>query len=320
MRHKDFTHLVRKSSIVALFLGTSLCVAGARRQESAPPDNSIYIGILDDAREGVDYLTHDVPTKRIIMPAFEKNSSGWHSIKSFEPTRMTWTVAFDGKNLGKVESEAAANGDDQINSQGSRAKQSILTPSASIPSVGKPSQRFAGVFAASGPEKFRRPLVAVSKPFFSDPDGWRRTTAPNEILRLVQKAFRRQYPKVDRCKDEEIAERNWNYPDSAIKLVTAYGSNKSSYLVAVHLDAGDCGWGGFPDDATDSFVDQWFFVAADKSARRIGGFDQLLDAGDYDNDGHSELIFFSMRSENSDAYDLVYGNFQQKAELVIGYH
>jgi hypothetical protein len=44
----------------------------------------------------------------------------------------------------------------------------------------------------------------------------------------------------------------------------------------------------------------------------------LLDA-DYDNDGRSEVTFFSKRSEYSDACDLRYNNFQKKVELIIGY-
>jgi hypothetical protein len=162
--------------------------------------------------------------------------------------------------------------------------------------------------------------VAVSKPYFQDPDHWKRAVLPAEIAHLVRAGFRRQFPHVSRCSEEQAVERDWKFPDSAIKVDAAYSSNKNSFLVATHLDAGDCGWGGDPDDPTDAFVDQWFFVAPDRSGRRIGGFDQLLDAGDYDNDGRSELIFFSMRSEASDAYDLVYDDFQGKAELVIGYN
>lgn len=124
---------------------------------------------------------------------------------------------------------------------------------------------------------------------------------------------------MDRCKDEEIVERDWKFPDSALTLPHAYASNKNSFIVAVNLDAGNCGWGGNPGEPTDAFVYQWFLVSADRTVRRIGGFEALLDAGDYDNDGHSELIFFSTHSENSDTYDLLYDNFQRKAELEIGY-
>ena len=128
-----------------------------------------------------------------------------------------------------------------------------------------------------------------------------------------------QYPHVDRCEDEEIAERDWKFPDFAIKFPYAYASNKNSFIVAVSLNAGNCGWGGRPDDATDTFVYQWFLVASDRSVRRMGGFDLLLDAGDYDDDGRSELVFFSMRSESSDVYDLIYDNFQKKTELQVRY-
>jgi hypothetical protein len=141
-----------------------------------------------------------------------------------------------------------------------------------------------------------------------------------EIAQLVRNAFRRQFPHVDRCKDEKIVERDWKFPGSSVSMRAAYASNKNSFLVAVNLNAGDCGWGGRPDEPTDSFVFQWFLVAADRSVRRIGGFEGLLDAGDYDNDGRSELVFFSTRSESSDAYDLLYDNFQKKVELEIGYH
>ena len=195
----------------------------------------------------------------------------------------------------------------------------ILTPSDKVPLVGKPSQQLAGVFSP-GPAKFHRPLVVVSKPYFSDPDGWKRTQLPVGIAKLVRAGFRRHFEHVDRCEKEKIADHDWKFPDSAPALPVAYSSNKNSFLVAARLNAGDCGWGGDPDDPTDSFVDQWFLVAPDHTVRRIGGFAELLDAGDYDNDGKSEPIFFSMRSEISDVYDLVYDSLQKKAELEIGYN
>jgi len=309
----------RRGCLVAVSLGVALLSASAQKQNESQSGNIVYVGILDDAREELKNWKPGTAEHRIIMPAFEKNESGWQSIKSFAPPQMNWTIAFDGKNLGAVESRSE-NEADQLNSESSRAKQSILTPFSKIPSVGNPSTKFAGVYGF-GPAKFRRPLVAVSKPYFKDPDNWKRTALPDEVASVVRAGFRRQFPHVDRCSDEEIAERDWKFPDSAIKIRAAYASNKNSFLVATHLDAGNCGWGGHPDDPLDSFVDQWFFVGKDRATQRIGGFDELLDAGDYDNNGHSELIFFSLRSETSDAYDLVYGDdFEHKAELVVRYN
>lgn len=140
----------------------------------------IYVGILDDAREELRNWKAGVAEHRIIMPAFERNDGGWKAIKSFEPRQVKWTIAFDGKNLGLVESQSGAPGD-QLTSEYSRAKQTILTPASEIPSVGDPSTKFAGVFSP-GPGKFRRPLVAVSRPYFKDPDNWKRKMLPDEIL------------------------------------------------------------------------------------------------------------------------------------------
>lgn len=282
----------------------------------------VYIGILDDAREAIWHGKVGVIDQRIVMPAFEKSGSEWRAVTSFLPRDLKWTVAFDGKNLGQIESQMSPDegNADQINSSFSRAKQTILTPIADVPTVGKTSQEFTGVSSLLGLTAVRRPLVVVSEPYYSDPDHWKRTRLPEEIARLVREGFRKQYPHVDRCEQERIAESDWKFPDSALVLAAAYSSNKNSFLVAVSLSAGDCGWGGRPDDPLDSFVNQWFFVDADRSVRRIGGFEELLDAGDYDNDGSSELIFFSTRSENSDAYDLIYGNFRKTVDLEIGYH
>lgn len=292
------------------------------RSDSVNPtrgDNGVYVGILDDAREELWRDKTEAIEGRVVMPAFEKSDGEWQAIKRFSPHELVWTIAFDGKNLGQVESQASSNEADQINSDSSRAKQAIVTAPDKVPAIGKGSKAFTGVSSLFGLSSVRRPLVVVSKPNYRDPDAWKRTQLRDEISRLVREAFRKQYAHVDRCKDEQIAEHDWKFPDSAVKLAYAYASNKESFIVAVSLDAGDCGWGGRPEDPTDAFVYQWFFVAADRSVHRIGGFQVLVDAGDYDNDGHSELIFFSTRSENSDAYDLLYDGFQKRAELVIGY-
>ena len=65
----------------------------------------------------------------------------------------------------------------------------------------------------------------------ADPDGWKRTQLSEEISKLVREAFRRQYPHLDRCKDEKIAEHDWKFPDSALMLPYAYASNKTLSLL-----------------------------------------------------------------------------------------
>jgi len=292
--------------VCVVFLGVALSA-------QTPADNTndrIYIGVLDDAREEMVNWKPGVAQQRIIRPAFEKTATGWKQVDASSlPAHVNWTVAFDGKNLGEVESQAGSE-------EGFTPVQNILTPVSVIPTVGSPSQQFAGLMAV-GPTKVRRPLIAVSKPYFYDPDGWKRTKLPDEIAVLVRTAFRREYPHVDRCKDEQAVERNWKFPDSALSFPIAHASNKDSFLVQASLNAGNCGWVDQPDDPLS---EPWFFVSGNGAVRRIGSFMKLLDAGDYDNDGKSEVVFLVNQGENTDGFVLFEANFEKQVSLLWHYH
>ena len=132
-------------------------------------------------------------------------------------------------------------------------------------------------------------------------------------------AYRLRFPTVVHCKDEQILDKNWKYPDSALSFPDVYKSNRSAFLIGVALHAGDCGWVTEANDPQSIFVNQWFYVGPNKSARWIGVFGDLLDAGDYDNDGVSEVIFFSTNSEHTDRYSLVFENLQSVTDIEIGY-
>ncbi len=289
--------------VCAVFFGIALCA-------QTPSGDKIYVGVLDDAREEMLDWKPGVAQERIVRPAFEKTVTGWKKVDASSlPARMNWTVAFDSKNLGSVETQAASE-------EGLTAVQKILTPASAIPIIGSPSQQFAGLMAI-GPTKVRRPLIVISKPYFHDPDGWKRTKLSDEIAALVRTAFRREYPHVDRCKDERVVEHNWKFPNSALTFPSAYGSNKNSFLVEASLNAGDCGW---VDDPNDPMSDPWFFVSPDGTVRRIGSFMSLLDAGDYDNDGKSEVVFLLSQGENTDGFVLFDASFEKQASLLWHYH
>jgi hypothetical protein len=270
----------------------------------------IYVGVLDDAREEMVNLKPGVAQERVVRPVFEKTASGWNKLdNSSLPPHMIWTVAFDGKNLGTVETQASSEGFTPV--------RKILTPQSGIPSVGAPSQQFAGLLGGGGQTKVRRPLMVVSKNFVHDPDGWKRAKLPDEIAVLVRRVFRRDYPHVDRCKDEEIAQQNWKFPDSALSFPIAYSSNKHSFLVEASLDAGNCGYISEPDEPES---EPWFFVSSDGIVRRIGSFLTLLDAGDYDNDGRSEVVFVLSQGENTDGFVLFDSTFEKPVTLAWHYH
>jgi hypothetical protein len=308
--------LTASASLFVLFLS-----AVASAQTAAKTCSStIYVGILDDAREEMRNWEPGVASGRLIRPAFEKNCTGWHDVTTGAiPADMVWTVAFDGKNLGEVRSNAEPRHSNPIKARFGYLTfvHWIVTPANSIPFVGAPSQQFAGLLAM-GPGKARRPLVLVSKPFVSDPDGWKHVLKPpDEIATLVRAAFRHDFPQVVRCKEEQVLQRNWKFPDSSLSLPVAYASNKNSFLVEVSLNAGEC---GYVDDPNDTLSDPWFFVSADGNVRRIGSFMSLLDAGDYDNDGRSELIFFLSQPEDTDGFVLFDADLHKQGSLLWRYH
>ncbi len=304
----------RAISVGILLCGLSIGVALWAQTPTTDMDK-IYLGFLDDAREEMVNWQPGVAHQRIIRLAFERNRLGWQSVApSSIPPHVKWTVAFDGKNIGQVEGQSGPNDKD---SYFLTVAQTILTPGAAVPTVGAPSQDFAGIMAI-GPTKVRRPLVVVSKPYYSDPDGWKRTARlPDNIAALVRSAFRHDFPHVDRCKDEEVLERDWKFPDSLLGFPAVYASNKHSFLVEARLNAGEC---GFVDDPDDPLSDPWFFISAEGSVRRIGSFMSLLDAGDYDNDGRSELVFFLSQGENTDGFVLFDAKLQKQAALTWHYH
>lgn len=294
--------------VVLVFFWWTALTACAQRSR-VETHEKVYVGFLDDAREEMLNWKPGVAHDRVIRPAFEKMSTGWTEINgSSLPSHMTWTIAFDGKNFGQVESQVDSSG-------GLTAFQKILTLAGHVPSVGQPSTSFAGLMGMT--TKVRRPLVVVSGPYFRDPDGWKRSIVPDQVAELIRKTFRHDYPHVDRCKDEEVIERNWKFPDAALALPVAYSSNRRSFLVETSLEAGDC---GYVDDPNDPLSMPWFFVSSDGAVKRIGSFMTLLDAGDYDNDGRSELIFFLSQPEDTDGFVLFDATLRKQASLLWTYH
>lgn len=308
-----------------VFAGIALCALlfpKAQFAQTAPTTSSgrIYVGLLDDARMELADGEPGVAHQRLIRPAFEKVGSEWRPVApSSIPHRMTWTVAYHGRNLGQVESETSQ---ESASWESQDRKfftfiQAILTPAAAVPSVGPSSEDFSGLLER-GPGKFPRPLVVVSRPNVRDPDGWHHLKQlPQYVAAEVLTQFRYDFSHADRCKDEEVVEHGWNFPDSSLSFPRAYASIDNTFLVQTSLDGGDC---GYVDDPNDPQSDPWYFVSADGVAQRIGSFMEFLDAGDYDNDGRSEVIFFLSQGENTDGFVLFDGQFQKQTKLIWHYH
>jgi hypothetical protein len=257
---------------------------------------------------------------RAVRVLFEKTADGWQPFPSACPDRQclksvtakfpqqtTWTIAFEGKSLGKVTAQtpAAFAYYSQIGLQ-------RITSGSPVSTIGEPTVEFG----ATADQPLLRPLVAVSAPDFQDPDNWKTLTMSAEQLALVRREFRQRFRKLCRLSQDETKVESRPYTDSEIQTVKAYGSNSNWVLAHLHIDdAIACS----ENEAGFQMLDPWFTISPSKTASYMGAGLALVDAGDYDNSGHSQLLF-TMSGYNLGGYILYFDNFAHRATFAYSYH
>ena len=257
----------------------------------------------------------DDPHHRDVRAAFYKDGDVWKALPSDctgEPClkklasdflrETTWTIAFDGKKLGEVQSRIPLSLD--VNSH--VGQQQILTDAKKVPSIGMRSHEFEGWAAVA----VLRPLVAVSAAYFKDPDIWKPALIDAETATLVRREFRKKHPKITDCESEEQHE----YPDSDVHLLKAYAAKTGWRLVLASLEGCDA-----EDMRGDGLNHEWFTIDPQKAAHYLASNLVLVDAGDYDNSGHSQLLFM-VDDYNRGGYTLFYDDFQKQATFDYRFH
>jgi hypothetical protein len=228
-------------------------------------------------------------------------------VTSTYPQEIAWTISFDGKSIGeliaKTRTEAVRHsnfGLQQITSHGA------------VPTIGTRSRDYSGFLEVP----VLRPLIANSKPFSSDPEMWTPAAIPSREVTMLRRAFRKKFPKL--CRETKLETgplEPFAYKDEDISVLKAY-SSKAGWMVArLHLEAIDC------DDVEAGFEmdDPWFTVSPDKAVAYLDAGMWLVDAGDYDNDGKSEIVF-SIDRYNRGGYEIFYDDFRKHAVFEFGYH
>jgi hypothetical protein len=136
-----------------------------------------------------------------------------------------------------------------------------------------------------------------------------------EVAAALRNAFRKKFPKVSNCTTQnDTAAKPWPYRDADIKLSKAYSSNKGWSAVQLLLTGYRCEG---PQD--DPFIEQWFAVTPRGETTLLGDGMWLVDAGDYDNDGKSEVVF-AIDRYNEGGYELFYDDFKGHAVFQFSYH
>ena len=277
---------------------------------------NIILGVLEESKG--HYAGE--PNYRDVRVIFQKNVDVWQAfqsdckdqaclkaISSTYPSETKWTIAFDGRNLGQVVSHAPSD----FRWYSDVGQQAIISKNP-VPTIGTRSAEFGGYTEAS----VYRPLVANSKAYFADPDRWKPFMPSSEVATLLQQAFRKKYPKLCRISQTDQSKlEEFSYRNEEVKVVKAYASHLGAIVARLHLEAVDCQ----DTEAGFDIDDPWFFVGAMKTIRYLDSGMWLVDAGDYDNDGRSELIF-SINRENEGGYEIWYENFNKHATFNFLYH
>jgi len=310
-----------------IFLFLSICIAlGYSIQCFGQDKSKLILGVLEYyhpkwANESPNIISKENPTyKRQVRIMFMKEGKIWKSFNhdastpeelagslKYYPDTVSWFAAFDGKLVSEFRSFKP----DSIGWY-SDIGLHMADPNANLPVIGKLTKEFSGWNS----DPSLRPLVLVSQNNTSDPDGWKviHSVDPS-IIGLCFPEFHRIQPTVDTSSDEDRVD-TVAYEDKVIILNKAYRSSNGEYLIALSIDP------AFQHACAGSLEEwpaSWFYLDTRKTVRFIGSGMRLVDAGDYDNDGTSEVLFWES-GYNMDGYVLFYNHFSRKVEFSWGYN
>ena len=276
-------------------------------------EKNVIIGVLED----IPGKFAGEKNTRAVRVVFEKNGGEWRAfpsdcsdVKCLElsvteyPSEGDWTIAFNGQALGRVTSRA-----EKVAYYCDIGLQNIVS-TGSIPTIGTRSDEFA-TWASNS---LYRPLIAVSQPNVNDPEHWKPTQVSSALIIQLHRQFRQKYSTL--CTfDKDENKKAFNYRDDDITLGKAYESNKDWILAELHLkDAVTCN-AEFPLVG----IDCWFIVDPRRKIRALDVEGRLVDAGDYDNDGTSELVF-QTDGYNRNGYVMFYDDFKKNISFEFSYH
>ena len=270
----------------------------------------MMIGVLEQPQS-----CSGVKPKPAVRLLFGKSDGNWAVLKTKKSTtpftlnRIDWTAAFDGKNIGEVTSEEPTNevADDWTYPRD--YLQRIKSISGRI-EITNPKDRFIGWCGAPT----IRPVVLVSQPNYRDPDAWSPFKPDSTMRKKLFKEFKRTAGKAPLCYIKDNEYFPFKYEANNLKFLKSYKSNKGM-LIQVTLDRP---YTRCNDELGEGASPRWFYVRGSMISF-IGDGMELVDAGDYDGDGKSEILFW-YSGYDKDGYILFYDDLTKKSEFLWIYH
>lgn len=282
-----------------LALLTLFIASTPQYNDTVPP---ILLGVLEEPQ----CATGPTPSLRVL---FARDSEGWTSLSQPQsalpvPRKpITWYVTFDGRLLGTLSSRTPTDtgfyfADPKNRFLSSRAVEHRYR-------VPNPAKRFGGWCDSPA----RRPIVLLTKPNYRDPAHWKPDQPSPAMTDSLFPAFRLAVPSVYYCPVDPEKADSFAYQASDLTIVRVYRSSSGERLIAVQLDQArnQC-----DSEDGDEWTAHWFRL--NDTTQYLGAALDLVDAGDYDGDGRSDLLFWHT-DMNEDGYWL----FPQGGSEYIAY-
>lgn len=284
----------------------------------------IYVGALENRIDlQSEYTYHnnqDTAVKQVVRIIFYKEADEWHSLQNsigdstLYPAKVEWTIAFDGKDIGTFHSESQPIL--FIDATWTYPRDAYHSPvEKNLPIIGSLDSNFPSWQY----EKNYRPLVVISQPNCKDPDNWKPFSPSqkmSEDLYPIYKEYILRTLDIDTVKLSHMV------------FLKSYQSERSDQLIQLGMQSrcNDEYFIAFPI---------WIYVSNSGRIKNISetidykfmqesdddDFSRcsVIDAGDYDNDGKSEVIFWTDRYDG-DGYALFYDDFNKMVDFVWRYH
>ncbi|MBI5890342.1 MAG: hypothetical protein HZB47_06650 [Nitrosomonadales bacterium] len=272
----------------------------------------ILVGVLDEKQ-----CAKDANTRALIM--YAKTKDGWIGLDSPDSPDIQvawdrqWTVGFDGKSLGTLRLTNSSPAYPR-RTDGYFAGEVLLAPAGQFPIVRNTSKSFGGWCG----EPKSRPLVLVSEPNVKDPAEWKPFKVGSEYKEMLFDSLNRelQKSKIVNCTNPEQEKATpYVFGVEELKIYKGYRSKDGGVLISVGLNSDNYHCDG---PLGPEWSSQWFYIRNSR-VEFIGDSLMLLDEGDYDEDGKSEVLFWSS-GYNEDGYVLYYDDFRKKVPFKWHYH
>lgn len=291
----------------------ALAIAAACTPAANTVTTSPIVGVLEE-RAGA---TTDEAPRHVVRALFHKGATGWESydpncsdeaclttsVANF-PRETTWTISNNGQSLSEVTATTPSAW-----ALYADVGQQELAADAQPPTLGERSNDFAD---AATP--LHRPLVATSPGAFADPQSWASAPATAEAQLALRQAFVAQFTGVTNCANATTPPQPRTYTEADIEVSQTFASSAGWRIATARLV--DYGCDGPPENA---YAEQTFAISPTNDVRLLGEGYRFLDAGDFDADGQSEVIF-AISQYNTGGYALFANDFAQNAVFDFSYH